>query len=429
MSSIYEATWNEVTRAGHQHGTAASVLAGLAEPDRIVEMSLPLLKDDGTLAHYRAWRVQHNNARGPYKGGIRFHPDAHLEEVKNLALLMTMKCAVADIPFGGAKGAIAVDPAALSPAELERLSRAYVRRVLPLIGPWRDIPAPDVNTGEATMAWMVDEYAAGSGQFAPAAFTGKPTALYGSLGRREATGYGGFEVLREVLNGLPPGTLGKRPTIAIEGFGNVGSHFAEAAVAAGYRLIGVSDRHDAVLDPAGLQPDAVREALRATGRVASAGHHPATHAQLLAAKADILVLAAVEHSITEANAGNVRAKIVLELGNSSVARPADPILEAKHVIVVPDILANSGGVIGSYFEWVQNLQGYSWDQATVLDRLGAKLRQATRDVMELSLSSETSIRGAAQMIALDRLGAVMPSASPRTVPVQHEKLVVSPIPT
>ncbi len=413
MPSIYEASWNELKRAAAMQRIPREVIQALAQPDRIIEMTLPLARDDGTILRLRAWRVQHSNARGPFKGGIRFHADANLEEVKNLALLMTLKCAVADVPFGGAKGAVAVDPATLSAAELERLARLYVRQVQPLIGPWRDIPAPDVNTGEATMAWMVDEYAALTGSFTPAAFTGKPGALYGSLGRREATGYGGFEVLEEVLAHRPDLGLGATPTIAVEGFGNVGSHFAEAAVRAGYRLVGVSDARDAVLDPAGLDPAAVRAALAATGRVAPAGGRTATHAELLAADADILVLAAVEHAITERNAPHVRARVVLELGNSSIARAADPILARHHVTVVPDILANAGGVVGSYFEWVQNLQGYNWDEPMVLARLASKLRQSAAEVMALSRTADTTPRTAAAMIALDRLSQAIRPGAPR----------------
>ncbi len=421
MRTIYDSSWAEITRAAGLQRTPRSTMATLAEPSNILQMSLPLVRDDGSTTVYKAWRVQHNNARGPFKGGIRFHPEANLHEVKNLALLMTMKCAVVDIPFGGAKGAIAVDPAELSAAELERLSRLYVRQLLPLIGPWRDVPAPDVNTGEATMAWMVDEYAQLTGSFTPAAFTGKPVALYGSHGRREATGYGGFEVLDEVLSSLKPFGDTHRPlSLAVEGYGNVGYHIAERAVRAGYRLVGVSDRHDATLNPAGLDPAAVLAAKDTHGLVARGGGAAATHAELLAAPADILVLAAVENSITPANAHLVRAKIILELGNNSVAREADPILAERGVIVIPDILANAGGVAGSYFEWVQNLQGYSWDEAVMLSRLATKLRHATRAVTAVAAESDVSLRTAASIVALERLdAAIRPGHAPALAAVRH----------
>jgi glutamate dehydrogenase/leucine dehydrogenase len=397
---LFDATWSDIARAGARLGLTTDALGSLAEPSRIVEVGIPLTKDDGTTQTVRGWRVQHSNARGPFKGGVRFHPHVQVDDVKNLALLMTLKCAVVDIPFGGAKGGVSIDPSTLSRAEMERLSRGYVRQIEPLIGPWTDIPAPDVGSGEETMAWMVDEYSMLSHSFTPAAFTGKPVATGGSRGRRAATGYGGFDVLEAVGGNLQ--------RVAVEGFGNVGYHFAEKAVEQGMTLVGVSDIHDAVADPAGLDPGTVLKSKLATSRVAGAGGHEVSHSALLAMDTDVLVLAAIEHSITARNADSIRAKVVLELGNNSVSAEAGEILARNGILVIPDILANAGGVVASYFEWTQNLQGYYWTEADVLAKVREKLHTATRDVFAIRDDQGVSLRTAAQMLALERLMAAMP---------------------
>ncbi len=421
MSGLFEATWRNVAQAGRDLGIAKSTLNVLAHPMRTLEVNIPLVRDDGRLEVLRAWRVQYNNARGPFKGGIRFHPEVTLDEVKNLALLMSIKCAVVDIPFGGAKGGVAVDAGSLSVGERERVARAYVRQLAPMLGPWTDVPAPDVNTGEGTMAWMADEYSAVSGVFSPAAFTGKPISLHGSQGRRVATGYGGFDVLAAVLQDWSGANRAHLQRIAVEGFGNVGYHFARKAVMSGYTLVGVSEIADAVIDPGGLDPDEVERAKRNSGRVARAGGRVVQRAELLTMDTDILVLAAVEHAITARNAGEVRAKVVLELGNNSISSEANAILAERGILVVPDVLANAGGVVASYFEWTQNLQGYYWSEEMVLERLRAKLRQAAHEVFERRDQYGTSLRLAAQSLALERLDAAirvrngMPTVAPAAV--------------
>jgi glutamate dehydrogenase/leucine dehydrogenase len=412
---LFETTWSDIARAGARLGLTTDALGSLAEPSRIVEVGIPLTKDDGTTPTVRGWRVQHSNARGPFKGGVRFHPHVQVDDVKNLALLMTLKCAVVDIPFGGAKGGVSIDPRTLSRSELERLSRGYVRQIEPLIGPWTDIPAPDVGSGEETMAWMVDEYSMLSHSFTPAAFTGKPVATGGSRGRRAATGYGGFDVLEVVQSEL--GAPLKR--VAVEGFGNVGYHFAEKAAEQGMTLVGVSDIHDAVTNPGGLDPAQVLKSKLATGRVAGAGGHEVSHSALLAMDTDVLVLAAIEHSVTARNADSIRAKVVLELGNNSVSAEAGETLAKKGILVIPDILANAGGVVASYFEWTQNLQGYYWTEADVLSKVRDKLHVAARDVFAVRDEHTVNLRTAAQMLALERLMAAMPhhAATPRLTPV------------
>jgi glutamate dehydrogenase/leucine dehydrogenase len=403
VSDMYNSTWSDIARAGTWLGLGHDRLRVLAQPSRIVEVCIPLTRDDGSMQSVQGWRVQHSNARGPFKGGIRFHPEVSMDEVKNLALLMTLKCAVVDIPFGGAKGAVAVDPSKLSKSEFERVARGYVRQIEPLIGPRTDIPAPDVGTGEETMAWMVDEYSRINGAFTPAAFTGKPVAKAGSLGRTPATGYGGFDVLEAVLPRLRRGSSGQLLRIAVEGFGNVGSHFANKAVAAGYLLVGVSDFRDAVASPHGLDPAVVLAAKQASGSVVVPGGRAISQDQLLTLDTDILVLAAVEHSITLANAGQVKAKIILELGNSSVSPQAQAILERRGIVVIPDILANAGGVVASYFEWEQNMKAEHWTEKQVLSRVRAKLQSSTNDTFALCDQYSVTLRTAAQMLALSRL--------------------------
>ncbi|HEX3082797.1 MAG TPA: Glu/Leu/Phe/Val dehydrogenase [Candidatus Saccharimonadia bacterium] len=398
---IFEATWKDITRAGDVLGVPGGIMNMLSEPMRIIEVGIPLVHDDGSLEVLKGWRVQHNNARGPYKGGVRFHPQVSLDDVKNLALLMTLKCAVADIPFGGAKGGVAVDPRKLSRAELERVARGYVRAMQAEIGPWVDIPAPDVNTNEETMAWMADEYGVLKGQYTPAVFTGKPIALQGSHGRRAATGYGGYDVLEAVLDAHRiPGELTR---VAVEGIGNVGYHFAQKAIENDLRLVGVAEYNDGVISEAGLDLDEVFQHLRATGSVAVPRGRKMGKGEVLEMDCDILVLAATEHTVTRKNAHKIQAKVVLELGNSSIDTEANAILQERGILVIPDILANSGGVVTSYYEWSQNLQGYYWDEAMVLQRLRLKMQQAVADVLERRDRHGVNLREAAQILGLRRL--------------------------
>jgi glutamate dehydrogenase/leucine dehydrogenase len=364
--------------------------------------------DDGSIARFRAYRSQHNNARGPFKGGIRFHPQVEEEEVKALSMWMTWKCAMVNIPYGGGKGGIAVDPKLLSAAELEQLSRAYAAFLADKIGPWKDIPAPDVNTNCQIMAWMVDEYQRYYSNASPgsenllATFTGKPLRLGGSEGREEATGLGGVYVLQRFLdtNGLAD-TAPIR--VAIQGFGNAGYWFARRAHERGWRIVAVSDSRGAIYQEEGLDPDAVLSVKQTSGSVI---HFPArriTETELLALDVEVLVPAALQSMIHAGNADAIRAQVILELANGPVTPEADLVLWQKGVTVLPDILANAGGVAVSYFEWVQNIQGYPWEYAVITARLQALLDRAFDAMWDMKERKHTDCRKAAYLVAMKRV--------------------------
>jgi glutamate dehydrogenase len=372
-----------------------------------------------------AFRSQHNNARGPYKGGIRFHPGVTEDEVKALSLWMTLKCAVVGIPYGGGKGGVTVDPTTLTKQELQILSREYVRLIEPYIGEKVDIPAPDVNTNGQIMAWMLDEFEQIRGYQAPGTFTGKPLELGGSLGREEATGLGGVYVMEQLTK-----TLALRPeetTIAVQGFGNVGYWFAKMAQERGYRVVAISDSKGGVtiLDTRNQQPgtsldiDKVMEYKKATGAVTGfEGGREITNEELLLLPVDILVPAALEGAITAQNVGEVKAKVVIEMANGPITPEADMKLKERGVLVMPDILANAGGVSVSYFEWVQNLGGYYWDKAEVFERLQDLMVKAFDLIWERWKTYEgkeirggelfrTSMRQAAYAVAVERIVTAM----------------------
>ena len=346
------------------------ILEQLRLPERLLQVSLPVRMDDGKVKVFEAYRVQYNGARGPYKGGIRFHPQADLAEVKALAFWMTFKCAVVGIPFGGAKGGIRVDPKKLSEGELERLSRAFARALAEFIGPDLDIPAPDVYTTPQIMAWIMDEYSQIHGSYQPAVITGKPVAAGGSRGRDIATAQGGFYVLKSLAAKL---RLPVRKTrVVIQGFGNAGAVMTRLLSEAGYRVVAVSDSKGGIYDPEGLPYGPVAEHKRHTGTVQNfKGAHNITNEKLLELPCDVLIPAALENQITEKNAGRIKARAVLELANGPTTPEADEKLSRKQIIVVPDILANAGGVTVSYFEWVQNRQGDYW---SLYSGLGAHRR-------------------------------------------------------
>lgn len=361
-------------------------IEALKTPDRVIEGELELHMDNGAMRTVKAFRAQHNNARGPYKGGIRFHPDVTKEEVMALSTWMTWKCAVTDIPYGGAKGGVVIDPATLSEWELQRLSREYAQFIGQYIGPWTDIPAPDVNTDGRVMAWMVDEYdkiqaAKGPQSVNPlAAFTGKPLSLGGSAGRDEATGLGGVFVLDKLINNLEYESR-QAVTIAIQGYGNVGQWFATHAAQHGYTVVAVADSKGGVYDPGGLDITKLNQIKKETGSVARYIHESlstksVTPEELLELEVAVLVPAALEAVITGENVSRVQAKVVLELANGPVTPEADPVLHEKGIIIVPDILANAGGVTTSYFEWIQNLQGYSWPYQKVIAKLQPLMEEA-----------------------------------------------------
>jgi len=379
------------------------VLEKLKYPRETIKTRLLIRMDDGSRKSFMAWRCRYDDTRGPTKGGIRFHPDASMDEVETLAFWMTFKCAVMNLPYGGGKGAVQVDPHKLSKAELERLSRAYMQAFSSVIGPDRDIPAPDVYTNAMIMGWMADEYASIVGRVSPAVITGKPIALGGSLGRDDATARGGFYLLRHLEQDLD---VGPGARVAIQGFGNAGSHMARLLSDTGYRIVAVSDSRHGIHAPDGIAFDRLVAAKRGAGLASLAG---ADNVQAIAPQdvvgidCEVLVPAALENLIHEGNAASVQAKVVVELANGPITPEADEILQANKVAVLPDILANAGGVTVSYFEWVQNRQGYYWTVAEIHERLKASMEAEGRSIWNLAGKRGISLRSAAYVHALGRL--------------------------
>jgi glutamate dehydrogenase (NAD(P)+) len=375
----------------------------LRMPRRSVTVGVPLRRDDGQLLVLTGYRVQHNLARGPAKGGIRFHPSTDLDEVKALAMWMTWKCALMGIPYGGAKGGIAVEPGMLSSGERERMTRRYAAELVPLIGPEKDIPAPDVGTDEQTMAWIMDTYSSHTGHTSHGVVTGKPLSVGGSAGRAGATSRGVqlamFAALRD--RGIEPTNV----SVAVQGFGKVGALAAQYLHDAGCRVVAVSDVKGGVHNPRGLNPTAlIRHLARGADSVVGfPGTDTVTNAELLELDVDVLVPAALEGVITAGNAGRIRAKMIVEGANGPVEAAADPILAERGVVVVPDILANGGGVAVSYFEWVQDLQAYFWTEDQVNERLVELMERAYGQVAELAADRGLTLREAAHVIGVGRV--------------------------
>ncbi len=371
-------------------------------PERILTVTVPVRMDDGHIHRFEGHRVQHSMVRGPAKGGIRYHPQVTLDEVKALATWMTWKCAVVNIPFGGAKGGITCDPKHMSPGELQRMTRRYTACILPLIGPERDIPAPDVYTNSQTMAWIMDTYSMTKGYPIPGVVTGKPISLGGSLGRNEATGRGVFYTVEHACEHLK--IVMKGATVVVQGFGNAGSIAAELLHKAGARVIAASDSTGCVYNKEGLNvPELIRHK-EATGLVTGfAGSEPITPAELLAMECDILVPAALENAIHADNASAVRAKIIAEAANGPITPAADRLMEAKGIFVIPDILCNAGGVTVSYFEWVQDEQHLFWDAQDVYNRLERVMKTAFRDVLKIHIERKVPMRIAANALGIGRV--------------------------
>ena len=391
------------------------IIRELKEPQRAIKFQIPVLMDNGKKEIFFGFRFQHNNALGPYKGGIRYHLKVSEEELKALAMLMTFKCALVDLPFGGAKGGVIVEPQKLSEGELERLSRGYVRGVFPWIGPEVDIPAPDVNTNPKIMGWMVDEYSKLKGKDCPAAFTGKPLDAWGLAGRKEATGYGGvviLEKLREKFNFKPQET-----TLAIQGFGNVGSNFARFAFQEGYKIIAISEYGGGIFVKDGLNPEKVLSCRAKRGKIAgcycvgsvcdASFGKEITNEQLLEMEVDVLVPAAVENVITKENAPRIKAKYIIEMANGPVTSAAEKILKEKGIVSIPDILANAGGVIASYFEWLQSKEKKKWQKEQTFNGLSEKLKKAFDNVWDLSQRENISLKKAAYLLAIDKVAKAM----------------------
>ena len=379
----------------------------LREPLSILQVQIPVKMDDGTTKVFTGFRVHYNDARGPTKGGIRFHPEESLSTVKALAAWMTWKTALADIPYGGAKGGIICDPKKMSQGELERLSRGYVRAIGDYIGPEVDIPAPDVYTTPQIMAWMMDEYSKMKGKNQPGVITGKPLEVGGSLGRGDATARGGMFVLREAAKKL--GIDLKKATVAIQGYGNAGE-FAHKLVTEmfGSKVVAVSDSKGGIYSENGLDFSKVKEHKEKTGSVINfPGARNITNQELLELNVDVLIPAALENQITEKNAKNVKAKIVLELANGPTTPEADDILAKNGVFDIPDFLANSGGVIVSYFEWVQNIGGYYWDEKEVYEKLDKKISKSFWDTVSTMEKYKCNPRQAAYILAVERVAKAM----------------------
>ena len=374
----------------------------LARPRRELTVSIPLRRDDGSTEVLTGHRVQHNFSRGPAKGGLRFSPAVDLDEVRALAMWMTWKCALLDVPYGGAKGGVQIDPRHYSAAELERVTRRYTSEISPIIGPEQDIPAPDIGTDEQTMAWMMDTFSVGVGHTVPGVVTGKPLSVGGSLGRASATSRGVVHVALEALAhaGIP--AAGARA--AVQGFGKVGRDAATFLADAGIRVVAVSDQYGAVVDPLGLDLQLLRKHVAETGRVPGfPGGEPIDGDALLELDVDLLVPAAVEGVLRADNAPRVRARVVVEGANGPTTPAADRLLAERGVLVVPDILANAGGVLVSYFEWVQANQAYWWSARDVEQRLADRMRTAWRAVLEHASAHHLSLRAAATALAVQRV--------------------------
>ena len=401
--SALDSALHQLAEAAKQLGLDDGMHAMLATPRRSLEVAVPLRRDDGTLQVLHGYRVQHNLSRGPAKGGIRFHPHTDLDEVRALAMWMTWKCALIGIPYGGAKGGVAVDPRLLSRNELERVTRRYASEIMPIIGPEKDIPAPDVGTDEQTMAWMMDTCSIHAGYTVTGVVTGKPVSIGGSEGRGGATSrgvvYATFSALHEA------GVDHRGATVAVQGFGKVGGLAAQFLHDAGCVVVAVSDWKGGVHDAKGLNPAALLRHLR-TGAdtvVGYPGTDTITNAELLELDVDVLVPAALEGVVHEGNADRVRARFVVEGANGPTTPDADAVLEGNGVRVVPDVLANAGGVAVSYFEWVQDLQAYFWTEDEVNDRLKRLMESAYDQVSELARDRRVSLRTAAQMIGVGRV--------------------------
>ena len=376
----------------------------LRSNERSLIVSVPVVMDDGRLEVFTGYRVQHSTGRGPGKGGIRFHPSVTLEEVSGLAMLMTWKCAVTDLPLGGAKGGVAVDPRTYSKREMERLAKRYTVAILPIIGPEQDIPAPDVNTDAQTMAWIVDTMTMMTGRHSPEVVTGKPVDLGGSRGRHEATGRGVAFVTLELLRKMGKAVDGT--TVAVQGFGNVGSYAALALAEAGCRIVAVSDISGGYTDRDGIAVRKAMEHIKGSPQRTLDGLPGAariTNAELLALDVDVLIPAALEAQITGANAGDVRARVIVEGANGPVTAEADRILADRGITIVPDILANAGGVVVSYFEWVQSRAQFYWELDEVERRLEIYMRRAMESVLAKAKAYDASYREAAFILAVERV--------------------------
>jgi len=397
----WEMALEQLRTAADRVGLAANVRAVLTKPKRILQVSIPTRMDDGTVHVFDGFRVQHNMTRGPCKGGIRYHPGVSLDEIKALAMWMTWKCAVVDIPYGGAKGGVICDPEQMSAGEVERMTRRFATELIPLIGPERDIPAPDVNTNAQIMAWFMDTYSMNRGYSVPGVVTGKPVSVGGSRGRREATARGCVDVLLAAARRIG---LSGRPTVAVQGFGKVGSAVVRFLHQAGFLVVAVSDVGGGIMNRNGIDPETLLAHHAETGSVCECpGYESITNEELLTCDCDLLIPAALENQITAANAPNIKARVVAEAANGPTTPDADAILGDRGIVVLPDILVNAGGVTVSYFEWVQGLQSYFWGERQVNLQLRDTMQQAYQSVQEYADRQQCTLREAALCLAVARV--------------------------
>ncbi len=401
----FEGMMQRFDRAAELLNLEPGLYSVLRHPEKQIIVSVPVTRDNGEVEVYTGYRVLYNTSRGPAKGGIRFDMQVTLDEVKALAAWMTWKCAVVNIPFGGAKGGVVCDPHTMSPAELERLTRRYTAGIIQTLGPDSDVPAPDINTNERVMAWIMDTYSMHVGHTTTAVVTGKPVEMGGSLGRREATGRGCMIVAKEALAHL--GMPIEGTTVAIQGFGNVGSVAADLLQKEGCRIVAIGDRSASFYDPDGIDvDDAVQWVMQNKTLSGYAPGQQIPAADLLTLDVDVLVPAAMENVITRKNAANVKARIICEGANGPTTPAADAILEQNGVFVIPDILANAGGVTVSYFEWVQDRGGYFWTEQVVNERLTEIMVNSFKDVLALATEHSVNMRTAAYMLAVSRVATV-----------------------
>jgi glutamate dehydrogenase (NADP+) len=411
QKNIFEDAISRLDAAFANAKIEPEVLEQLKHPKQILEVGVPVRMDDGSLKIFTGWRVRHNDALGPTKGGIRYHPNVTREEVMALAFWMTLKCALAGLPYGGGKGGICVNPKDLSKLELERLSRSYIVRIADFIGPNRDVPAPDVYTNSMIMGWMMDEYSSIMRYRTPAVITGKPIPLGGSLGRDDATGRGAYYCIKELEKQKKWNPQGM--TVAVQGFGNAGQHIAQLLHQDGYKIVAVSDSQGGIFSDKGFDIPSIIKAKMETMRVQAVycsgsvceevDAKKISNEELLELSVDILIPAALEDQISAKNAAKIKAPVIVELANGPVASDADPILDKNGTFIIPDILANSGGVIVSYFEWVQNNCGYYWPLEEVHTKLKVMITKAFSAVYSLSIEKKIPMRTAANVHALNRI--------------------------
>ncbi len=401
--NIFENAQAQIDSAAKFADCDMEIIKVLKEPQRVIEVAIPIEMDDGHIEVFKGFRSQHNNYRGPYKGGLRYHPSVTADEIKALSIWMTLKCAVVDIPFGGAKGGIVVDPKKLSEHELKHLTHGYIDKIFEFIGPDKDIPAPDVYTNAQIMAWIMDEFSHISRTHSPAVVTGKPIENEGSLGRDTATAQGAAFVLNEYLSIKTK--KAQETSVVIQGYGNAGENLADILYHQGYKILAISDSKGAIFNKEGVDPHKVSAHKKKKGSVKDlSGAKNIPSDKIFELDADIIIPAALENVISEKNVSKIKASCILEVANGPTTFSADGILESKGIDIIPDILANSGGVTVSYFEWVQNLQRYYWNKDEITGHLKQKISSAFREIYNLSTSKKISLRQSAYALAINRIG-------------------------